>query len=260
MPRGKTTVVDDAGLEFPDEFLEAAPSEETVPDPETPPTPAATSSTYGAREPRTIRANHTADVSSLGNIKAYRFKDVLDMAYSNGFVGFTNSNAQVYPNCGPAGNEPLAVVEVTAVFLNTAGEETFHAGVGDASPSNCNASVGKHFVRMAETRAKGRALAHAMNLDAVTAEELAGDEDSPNGSTGQTRAPYASRPAASSNNSNGGSFKKEISESDFPAPNSDNASGYECNECGKMMPGKTAYWSNKKYNDYLCYDCQQARK
>ena len=66
MTKSKATVIDDAGYDFPEEFLAPAPSHEVAaPEPEAPPAvePApATTSTYGVREPRTIRSNHIAEV------------------------------------------------------------------------------------------------------------------------------------------------------------------------------------------------------
>lgn len=48
--------------------------------------------------------------------------------------------------------------------------------IGDASPSNCNRMVAPSFIRMASTRAIGRALRKYTNIDMLCTEEL-GDED-----------------------------------------------------------------------------------
>lgn len=53
-----------------------------------------------------------------------------------------------------------------------------YAGIGDADPSNVNRAVVKHLVRVAETRAKARALRDATNIGTVSLEELGGDDDS----------------------------------------------------------------------------------
>jgi hypothetical protein len=50
-------------------------------------------------------------------------------------------------------------------------EGTF-AAIGDASPSNVNRRIAPHFIRMAETRAKARALRDAVNIGMVSIEEL----------------------------------------------------------------------------------------
>lgn len=50
------------------------------------------------------------------------------------------------------------------------------SGVGDASPSNVNRKVVRHLIRVAETRAKARALRDYANVGLVALEEL-GDEE-----------------------------------------------------------------------------------
>ena len=52
-------------------------------------------------------------------------------------------------------------------------------GIGDADRSNVNSGIVKHRIRMAETRAKARALRDACNIEMCTVEELGGDEDKP---------------------------------------------------------------------------------
>ena len=50
-------------------------------------------------------------------------------------------------------------------------------GIGDATPKNVNSMIAPHIVRMAETRAKGRALRDALNIAEALAEELGEFED-----------------------------------------------------------------------------------
>lgn len=49
-------------------------------------------------------------------------------------------------------------------------------GIGDASPENVNRKIVPHIIRMAETRAKARALRDAVNIGVVCLEELGGAE------------------------------------------------------------------------------------
>ena len=55
-------------------------------------------------------------------------------------------------------------------------EEGKFGGIGDASPDNVGRNIAPHIIRMAETRAKARALRDAINVGATALEELGGDE------------------------------------------------------------------------------------
>jgi hypothetical protein len=54
-------------------------------------------------------------------------------------------------------------------------EEGKFSGIGDASPGNVSGAIVPHIIRMAETRAKARALRDAINVGVTAYEEL-GDE------------------------------------------------------------------------------------
>lgn len=64
-------------------------------------------------------------------------------------------------------------------------------GIGDASPQNVNRMMANAVLRMAETRAKARALRDLLGVAEVTVEELGpqGAEEAPERSTSSTQAP-----------------------------------------------------------------------
>ncbi|MCB1282219.1 MAG: hypothetical protein KDB18_11930 [Salinibacterium sp.] len=66
-------------------------------------------------------------------------------------------------------------------------------GIGDANPENVNSYIIPHLIRMAETRAKARALRDAVNIGVISFEELDGDGFGGNGSD---HGPGASSPQA----------------------------------------------------------------
>jgi hypothetical protein len=76
--------------------------------------------------------------------------------------------------------------EVAIVRAVVRTEEGKYTGIGDASPVNVNRAIAPHLIRMAETRAKARALRDAINVGVTAFEELGGEEP----------AEDASRPAA----------------------------------------------------------------
>jgi hypothetical protein len=59
------------------------------------------------------------------------------------------------------------------------GDGRVFSGIGDATPQNVGRNIVPHAVRMAETRAKARALRDAINVGAVALEELGELEDAP---------------------------------------------------------------------------------
>ena len=69
------------------------------------------------------------------------------------------------------GNEAIC----RAVAESKTGE--VFSDIGDANPANCHSMIAKHLIRMASTRAKGRALRDMCNIGIACLEELADFDD-----------------------------------------------------------------------------------
>jgi hypothetical protein len=107
------------------------------------------------------------------------YAGLLDLAHERGLRGITTTLVQV----------PSELNGMTAIVHATVEVEagTF-TGLGDASPGNVTRMMAPHLIRMAETRAKARALRDAVNVGVTAFEELGDESDA--------RDAAASRPAA----------------------------------------------------------------
>ena len=91
-------------------------------------------------------------------------------------------------------------------------EEGKFSGIGDASPGNVSRAIVPHIIRMAETRAKARALRDAINVGVAALEEL-GDEEVVPEPAREARSVQSSRTPASQ----AGESKDEVSKEALPA-------------------------------------------
>ena len=103
---------------------------------------------------------------STGNGKeSVAYADLLGMAHEAGLKGI-QTQLLVTPNDE---NGRLAIVKATVEI-----EVGRFEGIGDADPGNVESFLAPHLIRVAETRAKARALRDAVNCGVVSFDELDG--------------------------------------------------------------------------------------
>jgi len=97
------------------------------------------------------------------------FAGLLDEAHNLGLKGIDTDLIQIPDES----NGNVAIVKATAEME----DERRFSGIGDASPDNVGRNIAPHLIRMAETRAKARALRDAVNVGATAMEELSDGDD-----------------------------------------------------------------------------------
>lgn len=148
------------------------------------------------------------------------FAGLLDEAHSRGLVGIDTELIQVPEES----NGQVAVVKATVQIEDASGGSgdpsnlrTF-SGIGDASPQNVSRNIVPHLIRMAETRAKARALRDAVNVGATALEELSDSDDEPASQNSQSsRNPQKSQNlhnAQSTDSQKNGTSLREAGEQD----------------------------------------------
>lgn len=95
------------------------------------------------------------------------YAGLLEEAHSRGLRSIETELLQV-PS---SENGDVAIVRAVVRM-----EDGKFSGIGDAGPQNVGRMIAPHLIRMAETRAKARALRDAINVGVTAFEELGGDD------------------------------------------------------------------------------------
>lgn len=111
------------------------------------------------------------------------YAGLLDLAHREGLVSI---DTEIYS----LGNEVNGWTHVVIARVIMANGRQF-SGIGDASPANVSKMILPSALRMAETRAKARALRDAVNVSMVSFEELPDDEKPATPATKQAPKPTA---------------------------------------------------------------------
>lgn len=91
------------------------------------------------------------------------YAGLLDLAHERGLKTITTTLLQIPSEH----NQHMAICQATVET-----EQGTFSGLGDASPENVSRMMLPHLIRMAETRAKARALRDAVNVGVTALEEL----------------------------------------------------------------------------------------
>lgn len=163
------------------------------------------------------------------------YAGVLDAAHRAGLRQLTTELLQA-----PAEeNHWTAIVKARAVLVDESGEKIFEE-IGDASPANTSDHLVSALIRLAATRAKGRALRDAVNIGQALLEEL---------------PPEAQMEAAPPRRQEAVVPARRTTPVGRPA--NGNAA---CDGCGVSLRPAQAVFSQRNFGGAtLCMDCRPAR-
>ena len=95
------------------------------------------------------------------------YAGLLNLAHENGLRSIRTDLIQA-----PTGDNGYVAICAATVVLEKAGIEHIYTGIGDAAENNVGPAMRASLIRMAETRAKARALRDAVNVGVSAFEEL----------------------------------------------------------------------------------------
>src|SRR5580658_8534283 len=95
------------------------------------------------------------------------YAGLLNLAHENGLRSIRTDLIQA-----PTLENGYVAICAATVVLDKAGNEQIYTGIGDAAENNVGPAMRASLIRMAETRAKARALRDAVNVGVSAFEEL----------------------------------------------------------------------------------------
>ncbi len=101
-----------------------------------------------------------------------KYEGLLDMAHQKGLKSIQTQLVEAPSESN--GNRCIMYANVSCTVDR---ETNSYSGYGDADPSNVNKMVSRHIIRMAETRAKARALRDMTNIGMTAYEEIDATDD-----------------------------------------------------------------------------------
>lgn len=123
------------------------------------------------------------------------YAGLLELAHEKGLVSITTSLLQV-----PEEENGNTAIVTAIATLDRDGKTLSFTGIGDAAPNNVAPAMRTCLLRMAETRAKARALRDAVNIGVAALEELGEETDSTGNEDGGYRIQSPKRAPASRTN------------------------------------------------------------
>jgi hypothetical protein len=103
------------------------------------------------------------------------YAGLLDLAHERGLLSIETVLVQLPTEA----NGNVAVVQATVRLSDAQGVLRTFQGIGDAAPGNVNRMMAPHLLRLAETRAKARALRDAVNVGEALADDPSDEAGEP---------------------------------------------------------------------------------
>lgn len=182
------------------------------------------------------------------------YRGILREAHENGLLELSVKLIEA----PTAENGQTAICEATAVFPGD-GRERIFTEIGDCNERNCTPMIAAHRIRMAATRAKGRALRDALGIGEALVEEMGGTEEAAAGAGSSGDRVREQRGASRANERVRPAESRGDRAANPPAPASADAPAVApigCEQCGVVIEDpRIAALSRQKFEAVLCVPC-----